>query len=638
MRLHAAIVWGYDLGVRTGHVNAHLARESHTPPTMLEITDVRYTYGHVGHDEPEAVAGVTLSFTPGQIVGLLGQNGSGKSTLARLLASVLAPQSGSIVVDGIDTKDHTRRWEARRRVGLVFQNPDDQLVTTTLVEEVAFGPENLGLEPSEIRRRVGFAISAMGLEPYIATPLNELSVGQRQQTAIAGVLAMEPRYLVLDEPSSLLPPPFVGRLIATIQRLARELGIGVIYITHHMDEVDSFDRLVVMSHGSVALDGKPQAVFSQVARLKALKLDAPPAALLAQRLRARGYFVPPDVVTPDALSTCLRSLALAAEPAHSAAPALSGDANADIPIGHQESPPQPPLFEARNLAFSYQRGALGAQQALRNLSCQVAPGALVAFVGTTRAGKSTLLDCLNAIIKPGKGMVYFRGMDTGAKGFDIAALRRAIGVVYQSPESQILEDIVGKDVAFSLIRRKVPLADSRRIVQESLEAVGLPYEEFRNRYTYALSGGEKRRVALAGALAARPEALVMDEPMAGLDPQGREEFLDLMRRLRAERAITLVYLSSSLDEVTALADEVYVLDGGSVALQGDPDAIARVLPDVERLGVGLSAVSRLALALVTSVPQLDISRHDLDALEADLVSHLAPVSTLPHLPGQEAAS
>lgn len=603
---------------------------------MLEVTDVQYRYGRESQDAPPAVAGVTLAIAPGQIVGLLGQNGSGKSTLAKLLAGVLLPQAGAIVVDGIDTRDRIRRWEARRLVGLVFQNPDDQLITNTLIDDIAFGPENLGLPRDEIQRRVDSAIELMGLTSYLTTPLNELSVGQRQRVAIAGVLAMQPRYIVLDEPSTMLPPHVAQQLIATVTQLARESGIGAIYITHRMDEVVSFDHVIVMNRGAVALEGSPRAVFSQVERLRALGLDAPPVTLLAQWLFARGYNVRPDSVIADELANELRVYATGHAPPEVTTgdvPGAADDANGNPPVEQRTA--WPPALETRKLSFTHLRGTPFAQQALNGIDSQIPPAAFVAFVGPTRSGKSTLLDCLNAIIRPGKGMVLYNGADTGEPGFDLEKLRLAVGVVYQSPDTQILEDIVGKDIAFGLIRRKTPLAESRRIVRASLEAVGLPYEEFRNRYTYALSGGEKRRVAIAGALAMNPETLALDEPTAGLDPHGRGEFIELIRRLRRERGLTVVYMTSSLDDVADMADYIYVLDAGTIACEGTPRQIMRQLPALERLGVGLSGVSRLALALSAVIPNLDTTCLDLDALEADLLGRLLPPPRVARAPDEE---
>lgn len=601
---------------------------------MLEVTNVHYSYGRESHGALEAVAGVTLSIAPGQIVGLLGQNGSGKSTLAKLLAGVLSPASGSIVVDGLDAGAAAQRWEVRRLIGLVFQNPDDQLITNTLIDDIAFGPENLGLPRPEIQRRVESAIATLELQDYIDTPLNELSVGQRQRVAIAGVLAMEPRYIVLDEPSTMLPPHIAQQLITTVTRLARDKGIGAIYITHHMDEVVSFDHVIVMNRGVMALEGAPRAVFGAVERLRALGLDAPPVTHIARRLRAHGYAVQPDTIDAEDLVAQLR-------PYVSGAPVNGADS--DAATARAERDAQSDLnareasLETRGLTYTHMRGTPFAQQALNGLTSRIPRGAFVAFVGPTRSGKSTLLDSLNAIIKPGKAMVYYEGEDTAAPNFDLEKLRRAVGVVYQSPDTQILEDIVGKDVAFGLVRRKTPLTESRRIVQESLDAVGLPYEDFRNRYTYALSGGEKRRVAIAGALAMSPDTLALDEPTAGLDPQGKAEFIDLIRALRRERGLTVVYMTASLDDVVDMADYVYVLDSGSVVLEGRPRETLRHLAELEHIGVGLPGVSLLALALSSAISGFDTACLDLDELEARLLPRLLPARSAAQATSEEAA-
>lgn len=606
---------------------------------MLQATGVHFQYGREILDAPSAVTDVSFTVAPGQIVGLLGQNGSGKSTIAKLIAGILTPQRGELEIDGISVRDRKRRWEARRLVGLVFQNPDDQLITNTLIDEIAFGPENLGLPRDEIQRRVDGAIELLDLAGYRDAPLNELSVGLRQRVAIAGVLAMEPRYLIFDEPTTMLPPQMAQQLIATVHELVRSHGVGAVYITHHMEETIAFDHVMVMSRGSIALEGSPRAVFSQRERLLALGLESPLVMSLARRLRERGYDIAPDCLTPDELNAQV-------------APYVTRDTDGSAPVQvasnmdrsayQAQSRPDDagsaaPLLETRDLSFTYMRGTPLAQQALNGVRVAVQPGTCVAFVGPSRAGKSTLLDCLNAIAKPGKGMVFYKGADTAGPTFDLEALRRAVGVVYQSPDSQLIEEVVGKDVAFGLIRRKIPLDESRRIVRESLEAVGLTYEEFRSRYTYALSGGEKRRVAIAGALAMGPETLILDEPTAGLDPQGRTEFLDLLRRLRDERGLTVLYMTASLDDVVGMADYIYVLDAGSVKEAGAPRQILVQAADLDQLGVRLPAVSRLALSLREVVPGLATTGLDLDQCEANLLARLRPTPSPAQASGGEVA-
>src|SRR2546421_1566999 len=233
------------------------------------------------------------------------------------------------------------------------------------------------------------------------------------------------------------------------------------------------------------------------------------------------------------------------------------------------------LFELRDVYHTYLRGTPFAVEALRRLSLSIPDNLTVALVGPTKSGKSTVVDLLAGLIKPAAGTFFFEGEDVSAPSFDIERIRSVVGVVFQSPDAQIFEDTVGKDVSFGPRRKKVPLAESRRLVQESFEAVGLPYEDFRSRYTYALSGGQKRRVAIAGVLALRPKVIIFDEPAAGLDPRGRRELLELIVRLRQQQALTIIYISSGLEDVIGLADTIYILDQGRTVFSGTPGEILR---------------------------------------------------------------
>jgi energy-coupling factor transport system ATP-binding protein len=265
---------------------------------MLEINNVTFTYSTQGEqDAPPAVRDVNLHIDAGQTVAIIGHNGSGKSTLCKLLAAILHPTSGTILVDGIPTTATGEDlWTIRQHVGIVFQNPDDQLVAQTVIDDIAFGPENLGLPRAEIVERVEEAISLLGLEPYAQMPISELSVGQKQRVAIAGVLAMRPRYLLLDEPTSMISGQTARHLIETVQRLSRERGITVIHISHFMHEVATYQRVIVMHEGSALMDGTPTEVFAHSKQLQEVGLDVPLVTHLGQRLRARGWNSLPEVV------------------------------------------------------------------------------------------------------------------------------------------------------------------------------------------------------------------------------------------------------------------------------------------------------------------------------------------------------
>jgi energy-coupling factor transport system ATP-binding protein len=262
---------------------------------MIELENVSFTYRTGEADAVPALRGIDLKIEPGQFVAIIGHNGSGKSTLVKLLTAVLYPTEGEIRIDG-NSVDHEHQWKVRRKVSVVFQDPDDQLVMNRVIDDVAFGPENLGLARDEISERVESSLEALALGQIRERLIEDLSSGQKQRVAIAGALAMRPRFLILDEPTSLLPVPVAMRLISTVRELNREGQMGVLHITHSMYEATLFDRVVVMDAGRVVLDGTPAEVFRNVEKLREVGLDVPLAASLARRLRARGVPLKEDVL------------------------------------------------------------------------------------------------------------------------------------------------------------------------------------------------------------------------------------------------------------------------------------------------------------------------------------------------------
>ena len=288
------------------------------------------------------------------------------------------------------------------------------------------------------------------------------------------------------------------------------------------------------------------------------------------------------------------------------------------------------LFELRDVHYVYMRGTPFASEALRGLSLSIPANQTMALVGPTRAGKSTVVDLLAGLIKPGAGTILFEDADIAAPSFDIKRIRSTVGIVFQSPEAQIFEETVGKDVSFGPRSKKMPLAESRRLVQEALEAVGLPYEDFRIRYTYALSGGEKRRVAIAGVLALQPKVIVFDEPTAGLDPRGRRELLDLIVKLKQDHNLTVVYTSSNLEDVVELADTIHILNQGRLVFSGTPREILAHVHELTELDIALPEAAQIALALREVFPTIRTDVVNLAELEEEIVKHAAGAQfTLP---------
>ena len=267
---------------------------------MLETKDLTFYYpAEEGREATAALKEVTLQIEKGSFVVVLGHNGSGKSTLAKHMNAVVLPSSGKVYVEGMDTCDENLLREIRRRVGMVFQNPDNQIVANVVEEDVAFAPENLGVPTEEIRRRVDEALAAVGMGEFTRHAPHLLSGGQKQRIAIAGVIAMEPECIVLDEATAMLDP--VGRrdVLSTIHRLNRELGMTVVLITHHMNEAEDADRVIVMNRGQVAMDGTPRQVFARVAELKKLGLAAPHTVELMAQLNQRGMLLPLEALSVE---------------------------------------------------------------------------------------------------------------------------------------------------------------------------------------------------------------------------------------------------------------------------------------------------------------------------------------------------
>ena len=264
--------------------------------SVISFENVHYTYPG---DDMESLCGIDLAIEKGQFTAVLGHNGSGKSTLAKHMNAILVPDEGRVLINGIDTADEERVLDVRRCVGMVFQNPDNQIVANVVEDDVAFAPENLGVPPQEIRRRVDAALTQVGMYELREHAPHLLSGGQKQRVAIAGVIAMEPEIIVLDEPTAMLDPQGRQEVISTVTRLCREKGMTVVLITHHMDECIGADRLIVMSNGSIIADGTPGAVFSDVALMEREGLSVPETVRLMYELNSQGFALPLDALSPD---------------------------------------------------------------------------------------------------------------------------------------------------------------------------------------------------------------------------------------------------------------------------------------------------------------------------------------------------
>ncbi|MCR5161237.1 MAG: energy-coupling factor transporter ATPase [Lachnospiraceae bacterium] len=280
---------------------------------IVEAKKLIFDYIKTGEDEKSvekyrAIDGVDLDVKAGDFIAVLGHNGSGKSTLAKHLNAILVPTEGTVIVDGKDTKDESKVWEIRQSAGMVFQNPDNQIIGTVVDEDVAFGPENMGVPHEELWKRVEDSLKAVGMWEYKNHSPNRLSGGQKQRVAIAGVVAMKPKCIILDEPTAMLDPNGRAEVLSTVRELNQKAGVTIILITHYMEEVIRADKVFVMDQGKIVMQGTPREIFSQVERLKQLRLDVPQVTLLAHRLREKGLALSEGILTIDELTEELEKL------------------------------------------------------------------------------------------------------------------------------------------------------------------------------------------------------------------------------------------------------------------------------------------------------------------------------------------
>ena len=574
---------------------------------MIALEQVGFAYNAGRDDAIIALQNISLEIPKGELVALLGHNGSGKSTLAKILAAVHFATTGTTIVNGVPANE-ANAYDVRREVGLVFQRPDDQLIASRVIDDIAFGPENLGLPSDEIESRIENVIDALNLHTIRNAPISALSGGERQRVAIAGVLAMQPSYVILDEPTTMIAPPQARQLLALVHQLREKLGIGFIHITHFMHEVVDFDRIIVMHAGHVLMQGTPREVFSRRDELTTVGLDVPLVTNIGQQLQHRGITLNTPILTANQLAAELTSYA-SAQPLVQSTPITKQRENSS------------PFITLNNVHFTYLKDTPMQSVGLAGASCTINRGEIVALLGGTQAGKSTLIECILGLRKPHIGTVIVDGQDIHSPDYNIGALRDRIGVVFQQPETQLFEDTVGKDVAFAPRRKKFPPEQSRALVEASLNAVGLDYQTFRLRYIYALSGGQKRRVAIAGVLAAEPDVLILDEPVAGLDPRGRAELAHLIARLSKERNLTVILVGNTIDELAELADRAIIMYQGRVTAQGALDELLHDADTLHEQGLELSESAEIARVLRTTLPALPANIHDDNQL-VELIAQL----------------
>ena len=620
----------------------------------IVVKDVSYQYTRRNENDEvietlSALSALNFSIEAGSFVCILGHNGSGKSTLAKLFNALQLPTEGTILVSGMDSREEKNIFPIRREVGMVFQNPDNQIIASVVEEDVGFGPENIGLPTDEIWQRVNNALSAVHMEAYRLKSPNHLSGGQKQRVAIAGTLAMEPKTIVLDEPTAMLDPSGRKEVLESVLELKRKKGISIILITHYMEEAVDADRILLMDSGKLVMDGSPREVFQNVERLKEYRMDVPLITELAHKLQKKGFPIEKTILKKEELEEELFKLKeegfslQESKPEKEADIQEEADVQKDADIKGEQLHADDYIVEVNHLSAIFQEGTAMESFALKDLSMKIRRGSLTAVIGHTGSGKSTLVQHLNGLIKAksgeifvsfrenpplvktGKSFLFFKGKKTiiekrgrlslSEEGFDYHALRFKIGLVFQYPEYQLFEETVLADVMFGPLNQGKSREEAEVLAKEALASLGIG-EELYAKSPFELSGGQKRKVAIAGVLAMGPELLILDEPTAGLDPAGRDELFEEIAGLRKNYAMTILLVSHSMDDVARYADEVLVLHQGELKLEGTVEEVFSKKEELEAMGLGLPQIRALLFDLKKKGLEIPLGNTVSEAVQA----------------------
>lgn len=520
---------------------------------------IRAEHLHFDHISPNgsrvtAIRGVNLEIQKGELVALVGANGSGKSTLARHFNALHIPTRGRVWVKNFDTSLIANHAMIRATVGMVFQNPEDQMIASVVEEEVAFGMENLGIPRLEMLRRIRSILKDYDLWKDRERPPHLLSSGQIQRLALAGVLVMQPECIIFDETTAMLDP--VGR--QTVMHSIHEMhtrGLTIIYITHAMEEAAQAERVLVMHDGMIVLDDIPHSIFRNRARVEALGLEIPRASRLARRLSRWLPDIPNNVISETEL---LENL-----PTFKNNKRKKFDRHASNSISRD-----PALIEIHKLKHVYLAGTPLEHRSLKGINLTVNKGDVHALLGATGSGKSTLLQHINGLYRPQSGTIRVDRYNLNDPDINMQLLRSMVGLVFQNPDMQLFEQYVGDEIAFGPKQTGLTGIDLRERVRQAMETVGLGFEAYKDRITIGLSGGERKKVTLASALALNPRVLLLDEPLAGLDPRSRKSLLVSLNNM-VERGLTLILSSHNIDEITQLATHASLMCAGKLTSSGE---------------------------------------------------------------------
>lgn len=533
------------------------------------------------HAPRPALDGISVSVGKGSYTAVLGSNGSGKSTLAKIIDILEVPDSGKVCIFGRDAGEDEQFWEIRSHCCCVFQNPDNQIVGTIVEEDVAFGPENLGIPHPELRERVDQALKDVGLYEYRHRETTALSGGQKQKLAIAGALAMRPDILILDEATAMLDPSSRDEFLSLVEQMRIEKGLTLITITHDMSEALRCDKIIIVDKGKAVMEGRPEEIFlsddlRQYGLKRPVKFD-----LAFEIARLTGNCLTKEDLIND--GTLISALTKMLEKPGIKAP--------DIQNKTEKNEEKETVMSVKDLSYTYDGSDV---KAITDICLDIRKGEVLGIVGESGCGKTTLISHMNAIFRPESGdvIIHTKAGDLSCRNKkDTIKIRQNVGLVFQYPEYQLFEETVYKDICYGLKKMKIPKEEMKKMAYDAALKVGLTEDEI-NASPFELSGGQKRRAAMAGVLAMSPGILVLDEPASGLDPGGREEMFAIIKGLR-DSGCTIVLVSHNMDEAAVNCDRICIIDKGRIKALGTPEELFSE-KRAEELGIPRPGITRFS--------------------------------------------
>ena len=562
----------------------------------IEIKDVRFSYDvsdeTSGKAPRLALDGISASIEKGSYTAILGSNGSGKSTLAKIIDILEVPDSGKVVIFGKDTANDDLFWEIREHCCCVFQNPDNQIVGTMIEEDVAFGPENLGIPNPELRERVDQALKDVGLYEFRHKETMALSGGQKQKLAIAGALAMKPDILILDEATAMLDPSSRDDFLTLVEKMRVEKGLTLITITHDMTEALRCDKLIIVHKGKVALEGTPEEIFLSEDLWK-YGLKRPVKFNFAFEIAklTGSTLTKEDLKSNETLVASLIKMLTK--------PGLKEPGN--VIVDRKKPDENDIIMSVKGLSYTYGGSDT---KAIDDINLDIRRGEVLGIVGESGCGKTTLISHMNAIIRPVEGdvIIHTKDGDLSCRNKkDTMKIRQNVGLVFQYPEYQLFEETVYKDIAYGLKKMNVGKDEQKAMIMEAASKVGLTERELGSS-PFELSGGQKRRAAMAGVLVMRPGILVLDEPASGLDPKGRQEMFAIIKSLR-DSGTTIILVSHNMDEAAVNCDRICLIDNGKIKAVGTPAELF-VKKKADELKVQLPRITRFSAVLRTELEEI----------------------------------